>query len=55
VYPAGNLIQSLAEILDRESLSKTSTSFVLLFVAVTLSILVIGGLVKRCVGRQLVV
>jgi hypothetical protein len=55
VYPAGNLIQSLVEIPDRESLSETSTPFVPLFVAVTSSVLVVGGLVKRCIGGQLII
>jgi hypothetical protein len=54
VYPTGNLIQSLVEVSDRESLSETSTPFVLLSIAITSSILVVGGLVGRCVGGQLV-
>jgi hypothetical protein len=48
------LIQSLVEVPDRESLSETSASFVPLSVAVTPSVFVIGGLVGRCVGRQLI-
>jgi hypothetical protein len=55
VYPAGNLIQSFVEVLDRESLSETSTSFVPLSVAVTSSVLVVGSLIRRCVGGQLVI
>jgi hypothetical protein len=54
VYPAGNLVQSLVEVTDRESLSKTSTSFVPLSVAVTSSVLVIVGLIGRCIGGHLV-
>jgi hypothetical protein len=54
VHPVGNLIQSLVEVPDRESLSETSASFVPLSVAVTPSVFVVGGLVGRCVGRQLI-
>jgi hypothetical protein len=50
VYPAGNLIQSLIEVPDRESLSETFASFIPLSVAVASSVLVISILVKRCVG-----
>jgi hypothetical protein len=55
VYPAGNLIQSLVEILDREGISEMSMLFVPLFIAVTSSDLVVGGLVERCVGGQLII
>jgi hypothetical protein len=54
VYPVGNLIQSLVEVPDRKSLSEASASFVLLSVAVTSSVLVVGGYVGRCVGGQLI-
>jgi hypothetical protein len=54
VYPVGNLIQSLVEVSDRESLSETSASFIPLSVAVTSSVLVVGGLVGRCVGGHLI-
>jgi hypothetical protein len=55
VYPAGNLVQSLVEVPDRESLSETSTSFDSLSVVVTLSVLVVGGLVGRCVGGHFII
>jgi hypothetical protein len=55
VYPAGNLIQSLVEVPDRESLSETFALFIPLSVVVTSSILVVGGLVGRCVGGQLII
>jgi hypothetical protein len=55
VHPAGNLIQSLVEIPDRKSLSERSTSFIPLSVVVTSSVLVVGGLVGRCVGGQLII
>jgi hypothetical protein len=54
VYPVGNLIQSLVEVPDRESLSEMSTSFIPLSVTVTSSILVVGGLIGRCDGGQLI-
>jgi hypothetical protein len=54
VHPVGNLIQSLVEVPDRESLSETSTPFVPLSIAVTLSVLVVGGLIRRCIGGQVV-
>jgi hypothetical protein len=53
VYPSGNLVQSLVEVLDRESLSKSSTPFVPLSVAITASVLVVVGLIGRCVGGHL--
>jgi hypothetical protein len=55
VHPAGNLIQSLIEIPNRKSLSERSTSFVPLSVAVTSSVLVVGGLIGRCIGGQLII
>jgi hypothetical protein len=54
VYPANNLIQSLVEIRDRVSLSETSTSFVPLSVVDTSSVLVVGGLVGRCIGVHII-
>jgi hypothetical protein len=50
VYFVGNLIQSLVEVPDRESLSETFALFVSLSVAITSSVLVVGGLIRRCVG-----
>jgi hypothetical protein len=54
VYLTGNLIQSLVEVPDREGLSETSTPFVLLYVAVTSSVLVVDGIIERCVGGHLI-
>jgi hypothetical protein len=54
VYPVGNLIQSLVEVSDRESLSESSVPFVPLSIVVTSSILIIGGLVGRCIGGHLI-
>jgi hypothetical protein len=50
VYPVGNLIESLVEVSDRESLLEMSTLFVLLSVAATSSVLVVGGLIRWCNG-----
>jgi hypothetical protein len=55
VYSVGNLIQSLIEVPSRESLSEMPASFVPLSVAVTSSVLVVGGLVGRCIGGQLII
>jgi hypothetical protein len=54
VYPAGDLIQSLIEIPDRESLPETSVPLVPLFVVVMSSVIVGSGLVRRCVGGHLI-
>jgi hypothetical protein len=54
VYLVGNMIQSLVEVPDRESLSETYAPFVLLSIAVTSSVLIVGGFVRRCVGEQLI-
>jgi hypothetical protein len=54
VHPVGDLIQSLREVPDGEGLSETSALFVLLPVAVTSGVLVVGGFVSGCVGRHLV-
>jgi hypothetical protein len=50
MYPVGNLIQSLVEVPDRESLLETFAPVVLLSIAVTSSVLVVGGLVGRRIG-----
>jgi hypothetical protein len=50
VYPVGNLIESLVEVSDRESLLEMSTLFVLLSVAATSSVLLVGGLIRWCNG-----
>jgi hypothetical protein len=54
VHPVGDLIQSLVEVPDGDSLSETFALFVLLPVAVTSDVLVISGLIRGCVGRHLV-
>jgi hypothetical protein len=54
VHPVGDLIQSLGEVSDGESLSETSTPFIPLPVAVTLGVLVISGIIRGCVGGHLV-
>jgi hypothetical protein len=53
VHSIGDLIQSLVEVPDGESLSETSATFVPLPVAVTPGILVVSGLISRRVGGHL--
>jgi hypothetical protein len=48
------LIQSLVEVPDRESFSETSTMFVLLSIAFMPGVLVVGGLIRGCVGGHLI-
>jgi hypothetical protein len=48
------LVEGLYEVADGEVLSKTPAPFVLLSVALTPSIPVGVGLIRGCVGRQLV-
>jgi hypothetical protein len=54
VHPVGDLIQSLGEVSDGESLAETSTPFVPLPVVVTSGVLVVGSFISGCVGGQLV-
>jgi hypothetical protein len=54
VHPADDLIEGFREIPYREGFSETSTSFVALPVAFTSGVLVVGGFVGGCIGRQLV-
>jgi hypothetical protein len=54
MHPAFNLVKRLCEVPYGEALTETSTPFVTLPVTLTLGILVIGGFVCGCVGRQLV-
>jgi hypothetical protein len=54
MHPAFNLVDHLCELPYGEALTETSTSFVMLPVALTSGILVVVGLVCGCVGRQLV-
>jgi hypothetical protein len=48
------LVESLCEVADGEVVSKTPTSFVPLSVRLTSSVPVGVGLIRGCVGRQLV-
>jgi hypothetical protein len=54
VHPVGDLIQSLGEVPDGESLAETSAVFVPLPIAVTPGILVVSGLISGRVGGQLI-
>jgi hypothetical protein len=54
VHPVLNLIKCLCEIPYWEALTKTSTPFVPLPIALTSGILVVGGFISGCIGRQLV-
>jgi hypothetical protein len=54
MHPAFNLVECLCEVPYGEALTKMSTSFVTLLVALTSGVLVVVGLVCGCVGRQLV-
>jgi hypothetical protein len=54
VHPVGDLVKSLGEIPDGESLTEMPASFVLLPVAFTSGALVVGGFICEIVGRQLV-
>jgi hypothetical protein len=48
------LVESFCEVADGEVVSKTLAPFILLSVALTSSIPVGVGLIRECVGRQLV-
>jgi hypothetical protein len=54
VHPVGDLVKSLGEILDWESLTETSASFVSLPVAFTSGILVIVGFISERICTQLI-
>jgi hypothetical protein len=54
VHLVGDLVESLGEVPDGESLRETSVSFIPLPVAVTSGVLVVGSFISRCVGGQLV-
>jgi hypothetical protein len=54
VYPTLDLIESFCEVVDGEVVSKTPAPYVPLSVALTSSIPVGIGLIRGCVGRQLV-
>jgi hypothetical protein len=53
VHPIFDLIKCLCEIPYWEALTETSTSFVPLPVVLTSGVLVVGGFISRCIGRQL--
>jgi hypothetical protein len=48
------LVESLCEVVDGEVVSKTPALFIPLSIALKSSIPVGVGLIRRCVGRQLV-
>jgi hypothetical protein len=54
VLPVGDLIVSLCEIPYRKGFLETSAPFVALPVALTSGVLVVVGLISKCIGRQLV-
>jgi hypothetical protein len=54
VYSALDLLESFRKVADGEVVSETPASFVALPVTLTSSVPVGGGLVCRCIGRQLV-
>jgi hypothetical protein len=54
VHPVGDLVKSLEEIPDGESITQTPAPFVLLPVAFMSGVLVVGGFISGRVGGQLV-
>jgi hypothetical protein len=54
VHPVGDLVKSLGEIPDGESLTETPASFVPLPIAFTSGVVVVVGFIIGCIGRQLV-
>jgi hypothetical protein len=54
VYTTLDLVESLCDVADGEVVSKTPAPFVPLFVTLTSSVPVGVGLIRGCVGRQLV-
>jgi hypothetical protein len=54
VHPVGDLVKSLGEIPDGESLTETPASFVPLPVAFTLNVLVVSSFISGRIGGQLV-
>jgi hypothetical protein len=54
VHLVGDLVQSLGEVPDGESLTEKSTPFITLPVAFTSGVLVVGGFISGRVGGQLV-
>jgi hypothetical protein len=54
VHLAFDLVKCLCEVPYGEALTETSTPFIPLPVAFTSGVLVVVGLIGRCIGRQLV-
>jgi hypothetical protein len=54
VYSALDRHESFLKVADREVVSETPASFAALPVTLTSSVSVSGGLVSRCVSRQLI-
>jgi hypothetical protein len=54
VYPTLDLVESLSKVADGDVVSKMPALFVLLSVTLTSSVPVSVGLIRGCVGRQLV-
>jgi hypothetical protein len=54
VYPALDLVESFYEVADGEVVSKTPTPFVPFSVALASSVPVGVGLIRGCIGRELV-
>jgi hypothetical protein len=54
VYSALDRLESFREVADGEVVSETPAPFVALLVTLTSSVPVGGGLVRRCIRRQLV-
>jgi hypothetical protein len=54
VHPDFDLVKSFREVLYGKALTETSTPFVLLPAVLASDVLVVTGLICRCIGRQLV-
>jgi hypothetical protein len=54
VYSALDRLEGFRKVADGEVVSETSAPFVALPVTITLSVPVGGGLIYRCISRQLV-
>jgi hypothetical protein len=54
VYPALDLVECFSEVADGEGVAETTVPFIMLSVAFTSGVSVGGGLVRGCIGGQLV-
>jgi hypothetical protein len=54
MHLAFDLVKRLCEVPYGEAFTETSTSFVMLPVALTSGVLVVAGFVCECIGRQLI-